>query len=234
MSITANITVAQTITCNVTVDRSSVTGLGGDMTKAVYDPNSVEDDAFDMSNMIEGADAKVMTAAERTKLAGIETGAEVNNISDVNATDLTDAGESTLHYHASDRSRANHTGTQAESTITSKAEYAGIICSGLTEDLESNNFAGYLEMPFAGTLIGVKSSLKEAPTDASLIANLQLGGVDVTGADTTILAGTITSGIVTLATPLVFVEGDIFSVDRTQVGSTNTGKGHIFYLIITR
>jgi hypothetical protein len=32
-------------------------------------------------------------------------------------TDLTDAGDSALHYHSTDRARANHTGTQAESTI---------------------------------------------------------------------------------------------------------------------
>lgn len=34
-----------------------------------------------------------------TKLDGIESGAEVNNISDANATDLTDSGETSLHYH---------------------------------------------------------------------------------------------------------------------------------------
>lgn len=33
-------------------------------------------------------------------------------------TDLTDAGDSTLHYHAADRDRANHTGTQTASTIS--------------------------------------------------------------------------------------------------------------------
>lgn len=33
------------------------------------------------------------------------------------ANDLTDGGESTAHYHAADRSRANHTGTQSASTI---------------------------------------------------------------------------------------------------------------------
>lgn len=32
--------------------------------------------------------------------------------------DLTDGGDSALHFHAADRSRANHTGTQALSTIT--------------------------------------------------------------------------------------------------------------------
>lgn len=39
------------------------------------------------------------TTADETKLDGIEAGAEVNNISDVNATDLTDGGDTTLHRH---------------------------------------------------------------------------------------------------------------------------------------
>lgn len=39
------------------------------------------------------------TSTEKSKLAGIESGAEVNNISDANATDLTDGGVTTLHYH---------------------------------------------------------------------------------------------------------------------------------------
>ena len=64
------------------------------------------------------ADTNAYTDAEKTKLAGIEALAEVNNISDINATDLTDNGDSTLHYHASDRDRANHTGEQAISTVT--------------------------------------------------------------------------------------------------------------------
>lgn len=34
-----------------------------------------------------------------------------------NMTDLTDAGDTTLHYHAADRARANHTGTQTLNTI---------------------------------------------------------------------------------------------------------------------
>ena len=58
------------------------------------------------------------TTAEQTKLSGIESGAEVNNISDVNATDLTDAGDTSLHYHSADRNRANHTGTQLAATVS--------------------------------------------------------------------------------------------------------------------
>lgn len=37
-------------------------------------------------------------------------------------TDFTDGGDSTLHYHASDRDRANHTGTQESSTISDFTE----------------------------------------------------------------------------------------------------------------
>ena len=35
-----------------------------------------------------------------------------------NYADLTDAGSSTLHYHSTDRARANHTGTQTLATIS--------------------------------------------------------------------------------------------------------------------
>jgi hypothetical protein len=42
----------------------------GDMLEATYDPNTVAGDAFDMDNMVEGTSAKILTAAERTKLAG--------------------------------------------------------------------------------------------------------------------------------------------------------------------
>ncbi len=64
------------------------------------------------------ADTNAYTDANKTKLEGIEMGAEVNNISDVNAVDLTDSGNSSLHYHSTDRARANHTGTQLASTIS--------------------------------------------------------------------------------------------------------------------
>lgn len=67
---------------------------------------------------VDGTNAGVMTPTQKSKLDGIEASAEVNNISDANATDLTDGNDSTLHYHAADRSRANHTGTQLLATIS--------------------------------------------------------------------------------------------------------------------
>ncbi len=63
-------------------------------------------------------DIQVEVTANTNKLSGIESGAEVNNISDLNAIDLTDGLDSTLHFHSTDRNRANHSGTQIASTIS--------------------------------------------------------------------------------------------------------------------
>jgi len=54
---------------------------------------------------------KFTSASDITKLSEIETGAEVNNISDANATDLTDGGDTTLHDHdgISENTAARHT-----------------------------------------------------------------------------------------------------------------------------
>jgi microcystin-dependent protein len=58
------------------------------------------------------------TAYDHSQTPHAPTNAQPNNISDANALDLTDNGTTTLHYHANDRSRANHTGTQTASTIS--------------------------------------------------------------------------------------------------------------------
>ena len=58
-----------------TVYNGNDASAAGDMTKAVYDPDGVAADAFDMENMKDGATKKAMTVAERDKLAGIEEGA---------------------------------------------------------------------------------------------------------------------------------------------------------------
>lgn len=71
-----------------------------------------------VSNIIDNNDKISFDTTSSDKLDGIEALAEVNNISDANATNLTDGNDSTLHYHSSDRNRANHTGTQAASTIS--------------------------------------------------------------------------------------------------------------------
>lgn len=44
--------------------------------------------------------------------------ASYSHLTATQKTDLTDAGDSTLHYHAADRDRTNHTGTQLATTIS--------------------------------------------------------------------------------------------------------------------
>ncbi len=44
--------------------------------------------------------------------------ADTTLLNQTEVTDLTDAGDSALHYHATDRDRANHTGTQTAATIS--------------------------------------------------------------------------------------------------------------------
>jgi len=53
-------------------------------------------------------------------LSGLQGGTtdEYYHLTSAQHTDLTDAGDSALHYHSTDRARANHTGTQTASTIS--------------------------------------------------------------------------------------------------------------------
>jgi hypothetical protein len=51
--------------------RLAVAG-SGDMLESVYDPGGIASSAFDMANMIESATEKILTSAERLKLAGLE------------------------------------------------------------------------------------------------------------------------------------------------------------------
>ncbi len=81
---------------------------------------------------------EVYSSAEKTKLAGIETGAEVNNISDANATDLTDGGETTLHTHPSSGGSAPN---KADNSQFAVAQRGTSFTSATTP---ANNDAAYL------------------------------------------------------------------------------------------
>jgi hypothetical protein len=63
------------------------------------------------------------TLLEKQKLAGIEAGAEVNNISDANATDLTDGGETTLHTHDG----RYYTETETDTLLSGKQPLATVL-----------------------------------------------------------------------------------------------------------
>lgn len=76
----------------LTADSAETTGLkwatpaeSGDMLATTYDPNTVASDAFDQDNMVDGTTNKNYTATEKTKLSGIETGADVTDTANVTA-----------------------------------------------------------------------------------------------------------------------------------------------------
>lgn len=55
--------------------------------------------------------------SDHNSLGGLNTG-DFRHLTAAEYTDLTDGGDSALHYHSSDRDRTNHTGTQTASTIS--------------------------------------------------------------------------------------------------------------------
>jgi len=98
----------------------------GDMTKVVYDPQTIEGDTFDRANhtgtqsadtITDGTTNKVFTAADNTKLDGIEAGAEVNNASKYTAQTLPSASWS-----------ASATDYDLEKTVTVTGITATDIC----------------------------------------------------------------------------------------------------------
>lgn len=61
-----------------------------------------------------------VVSVEHNASAGLQGGSigEYYHLTQTQHVDLTDSGDSTLHYHSSDRNRANHTGTQSADTLT--------------------------------------------------------------------------------------------------------------------
>lgn len=68
-------------------------------------------------------------------ILNVEDGAQPNNLTDAQAAALIGGGNTTLHYHAADRDRANHTGTQPASTIT------GLGALALLNEVATNHVA---------------------------------------------------------------------------------------------
>lgn len=151
---------------------------GGDMLASTYDPQNIAGDAFSQDNMTDGTTNKNYTATEKTKLAGIEDGAEVNNISDANATDLTDSGDTALHYHSADRNRANHTGTQTASTISDFD----------TEVSNNTDVAANTAARHAAVTVTDSSEIDFTLTGQNITASLVSGSVDETKLDTSVNA----------------------------------------------
>lgn len=197
--------------------REDDTGSGsGDMSASTYDPQAIAGDAFDQDNMTDGTTNKNFTATEKTKLAGIEDGAEVNNISDANATDLTDTGDSTLHYHATDRARANHTGTQTASTIS---DFDTEVSNNT--DVSANTSARHNALTVTDS-----SEIDFTLTGQDLTASIVAGSIDETKLDTSVNASLdlADSALQSNAVDSVNGQTGVVVLDQDDIGDGTTYK----------
>jgi hypothetical protein len=162
---------------------------GGDMMKIIYATNSKATDGYvdkaivaDNASTVNGLsietavprDALFITSDERAKLNGIEIGAEVNNISDIDAINLTNSLDSILHYHSADRDRANHTGTQAAATILEDTDHNFVTALEKAAILHNNKTVIDALSDSNGTLMYNSSKVSESPINLTLTA-LALG-----------------------------------------------------------
>ena len=139
------------------------------------------------------AAAGSMSASDKTKLDGIEAGAEVNNISDVNATDLTDGGSTTLHSHANDHARQH--------SITSTSDHTSTATSGQMLKADANG------LPVNAT-----------NTDAQVSAAVTASHAAVTIADTASIDMTLTGQQVSAAAIFGTGAGVVAEGNHTHTG----------------
>lgn len=194
-------------------------GVGlGDMLSATYDPTGVEDDAFAMDSMIEGSDAKIMTAAERSSIASaLQPGSfdlsDLGNVSD----DTADAGNLLVGGGA----------TFASKAITGAVTINSSGSTSLTDDSATNaKLANMAQATFKGRADGAGTG---DPVDLTATQALTIiktvdgtgSGLDADTVDTIegasilqktqLAASTITPGTGTL--DLTGTNGQVLKVD---------------------
>lgn len=112
------------------------------------------------------------TTADESKLDGIEAGAEVNNISDINATDLTDGGETGLHIH----DLRYYTETETDAFLAGKSDtghtHAIADVTGLQTNLDG-------KVPYTGAT----ESIKLGAYRIGMGVTSPLARIDITGTD---------------------------------------------------
>jgi hypothetical protein len=149
---------------------------------------------FNNNQTVDGRDLSV----DGYKLDGVESGAQVNNISNTNVTDLTDGGDSSLHYHSSDRNRANHTGTQSKSTISDFSHALDSISHGALSDITTFDATisahGFLPKLGGGTSNFLRADgTWNVPATVSHASSHKGGGSDVIDSATVSVAGLMSS-----------------------------------------
>jgi len=113
----------------------------------------------------------------------------------------------------------------------------GVACSDESTDLTIGTAKVTFRMPYAMTLTAVRANVNTAPTDATIIVDINEGGSTILSTKLTIDATELTS--TTAATAAVISDSALaddaeITIDIDQVGSTAAGKGLKVWLIGTR
>ncbi len=123
--------------------------------------------------------AELAGTSAHNSLSGLQGGAAADyyHFTSAQHTDLTDAGDSALHYHSTDRARANHTGTQLASTIS---DFDTEVSNNT--DVTANTAARHVAVTLAGndylTLSGqeITANLIDLTSDVSGLLPVTNGG----------------------------------------------------------
>lgn len=146
---------------------------GGDMMAATYDPGNVAADAFSMDNMVEGTTTKILTNTERTKLSGIEDGADVTdaaNVAAAGAVMTTDTDASAFSFIVDEDTMTSNSDTLLPTQQSVKA-YVDTSISNLVAAAP-----GALD-----TLNELAAALGDDPNFASTMTTSLAGKMDVDG-----------------------------------------------------
>lgn len=213
-------------------------GGGGEGTVVTINgvtPDGEGEVTLSIDQINEGTTYKRLPAASLTKLNAIEPGAEVNNISDTDATDLTDGGASTLHYHASDRALANATGTLPQSQVTDLEADLDLKANLTDLDDKADLIAGKLDpsqlpdiavVDFLGSPANQVGMLALTGQKGDWAIRTDLGTVwVVTGTDTTQLSSWTQMGYPTApVTQVAGRTGNVVIATTDISGSTSLGR----------
>ena len=110
----------------------------------------------------------------------------------------------------------------------------GIACSDETTDLETGVSKVTFRMPFAMTLLEVRSNVNTAPIGSKIIVDINKGGVSILSTKLTIDDGEETSVsaiIPTVISDSSILDDDEITIDIDQKGSLTAGKGLKVWLI---
>ena len=128
-------------------------------------------------------------------------------------------------------------GAAIDGTTIYAQDWLVIAASDESTNLATGTNKVYFRMPYAGTLLAVRSSVNTAPTGSTLIVDINEAGTSLLSTKLSIDASEKTS--TTAATAAVISDSALaddaeITIDIDQVGSTIAGKGLKVYLKVRR